>query len=64
MHFANTELQLEMEIVPPVGQIAHDDPGDGEDDDEGGPGQDLVLPALAGVAPDTPRHTLALRLQH
>ena len=39
----------------PVGQAAHDDPGDGEDDDEGGAGQDLVLPALATVGPDTAR---------
>ena len=46
----------------PVRQIPHDDPGDGEDDDEGGPRQHLVLPALPTVGPDTARLGLTLRL--
>ena len=50
----------------PVRQIPHDDPGDGEDDDEGGPCEDLVLPALPTVAPDTAGggDTLRLRAQY
>ena len=48
--------------VSPVSEVAHEDPGDGEDDDEGGPRQHLVLPALATVGPDTARLGLTLRL--
>ena len=36
------------EFVP---EETHDDPGDGEDDDEDGPGQHLVLDPLAAVVP-------------
>ena len=43
----------------PVGEIPHDDPGDGEHHDEARPRQDLVLPALAREAPDTAGHCLA-----
>lgn len=34
-----------------VTQVSHDDAGDCEDDDEDGPGQDLVLDTLTTVVP-------------
>ena len=57
-------FQLEHWSLVPVCEVAHDDARDGEHDDEAGARQDLVLPTLARVAPDTPSHSLALRLQH
>ena len=51
-------------VAAPVGQEAPGHPGDGEHHDEAGAGQQLVVPALARVAPAAPRPALALRLQH
>ena len=48
--------------VSPVSEVAHEDPGYGEDDDEGGPRQHLVLPPLPTVGPDTARMGLTLCL--
>ena len=46
----------------PVGEVAHEDSGDGEDDDEGGTCEDLVLPALATVGPGAGGELQTVRL--
>jgi len=38
---------------PPVCAVTHDDTGHSEHDDEARPGQDLILPPLTTVAPNT-----------